>query len=272
MPNLDKYLNNNDDINLLKRFASTGSRNSFDSKLEYLTRIAEPENWLYSETNDDKISVIFYYIVHTFDRLFKQNKILINENEEIAIFNTGLLSPQGDEIIGLFEKSEYYNVDDKSSNYWHFKRFVKENERSFIELGLPLPEIASYFEEYNELYFDPNKEISVNFNHFYEDNYDRLPTELQSLDIDVARPAFQGFLDFTVKKIKRNSRIPVPQFYRDKIMFLIPVKVFGTKTVVIAVEEVGNQYIANTVLTMGMAYNCARLITKPESNWLLIER
>lgn len=54
-------------------------------------------------------------------------------------------------------------------------------------------------------------------------------------------------------------------------MFLIPVKVFGKKNVVIALEKINNTYIANTVLSMGMAYNCARLLNKPESDWLLSE-
>lgn len=266
----NSYLNNKEHLNIMRRFSNLGSNESFNSKLRYLTTIADDEKWYYNLENGKIFSVIFYYVIHTFDRVYSQNKLIINNEKDKCLFNTGLISNQGDEIFGLFEKSTYYDETDPSSNYWHFKKFIKENEREFISLSMKKPKIADYFSDYNELYFDPNIDISLNFDHFYDDNYDRLPTELQTLDKDIARQVFDGFLNHTIKKIKRNNRIPVPQFYREKIMFLIPVKVFGTKNVIIAVEKIGDTYVANTVLTMEMAYNCARLLTKPESNWLLL--
>lgn len=267
---LQKYLNNKEGLNLLKRYSSLGSKETFDKKLFYLTTIADDEKWYYHRRNSESFSVIFYYIIHTFDRVLKQNKIFVNQDETVSVFNTGLMNPQGDEILGVFEKSYNYDEKDPTSNYWHFKTFYAENDRKFINYSLEKPEIATYFSDFNELYFDPNIEISLNFDHFYDDNYERLPEELKTLDKDTARIVFNGFLEYTIKKIKRNNRIPVPQFYREKIMFLIPVEVFGTKTVIIAVERLGERYVANTVLTMNMAYNCARLINRPESNWLLI--
>ena len=267
---LNKYLNNKTELNLLKRFSTLGNTEAFDRKLLFLTTIAEPEKWYYERDEGKTFSVIFYYIIHTFDRVFRQNKIEINADETVCVFNTGLMNSQGDEILGIFEKSFNYDENKPSSNYWHFSTFRTENERKFLQYSIPKPEIATYFEDFNELYFDPNTEITLNFDHFYDDNYTRLPTELKTLDKSTARIVFNGFLEHTIKKIKRNNRIPVPQFYREKIMFLIPVKIFGTKTVVIAVEKMGDRYIANTVLTMEMAYNCARLINKPESNWLLL--
>lgn len=267
-----KYLNNNENTNLLKRFAYTGDSEFFSKKLDYLRSIAEPENW--NQTDNDsgyKNSTLFYYIVHTFDRCYRQTKIVIDENEENAVFNTGLMTPQGDEIYGVFVKSLNYSEEKTNFNYWHFQAFVEEGSRRFMQLNLQKPELATYFNNFNELYFNPDYEIELNFDHIYDDNFHRLPKELTTLDKTTARHVFEGFLNFTRKKIKRNNRIPVPQFYNNKISFLIPVKVFGTKTVVIAVEKINGVYSGNTVLTMGMAYNCARLINKPESEWLLNE-
>lgn len=270
--NLEKYLNANEELNIFKRFANTGSRDSLDKKLRYLTEIAEKENWYQKDKNTEKItSVIFYYVIHTFEQVFKQGKISIDESECKAIANTGLMTPQGDEIYYYFEKSDYYDDTNELSNYWHFKKFLIENDKETIRLELDKPQIATYFEDYNELYFDPSKEIAINFDHIFGDRNERLPEEFNALPIDVARQVFNGFLDFTIKKIKRNNRIPVPQYYKGKIMFLIPVIIFNTNTVIIAVECLGNKYIANTTLTKGMAYNCARLLNKPESNWLLID-
>ncbi len=270
MKNLLKYLNSKDDIPKLKRFANVGTAHDFNKKLDYLRRHAEPEKWDQTDLHSKyKNSTLFYYIIHTFDRVFEQGKIYVDESEENAFFNTGLMDVQGNEFLGQFEKNNLYDGDIEKYNYWHFKGFVKSNQREFIKICNEKPNIATYYTNYNEVYFDPSLPIELNFNHFYDDNLERLPEELSILDRETARMVFTGFLEFTKKKIKRNDRIAVPQFYNGKIMFLIPVVLFKKKTMVIALEKINNVYVANTVLTMGMAYNCARLLNKPESNWLL---
>lgn len=267
---LNKYLNNKEELPKLKRFSVLGSTTDYNRKLNYLIKIAEPEEWNQTDYHSGyENSTIFYYIAHTFDRWFYQNKIYIDADENNAFFNTGLMDIQGNEIYGHFTKNKFHNEEDLESNFWYFKGFIKGNEREFITKCAIKPEIATYYDDYNELYFDPSLPIELNFDHFYDDNIKRLPLELSSLEKDIAKSVFIGFLDYTKKKIRRNDRIPVPQFYNGKITFLIPVIVFGTKTVIVAIEKINNVYIANTVLTFGMAYNCARLLNKPESNWLL---
>ncbi len=267
---LQKYLNGNEKINLLKRFAFLGNRENFDQKLLYLTKIAEPENW-YPNDGKETTPVIFYYVIHTFERLFEQEKIEINQSETSAFANTGLMTPQGEEIYFYFEKSTTYNPEYPSSCYWFLKNFIIENDTIYISQGLSKPQIATYFDNYNELYFDPNLEMVLNFNHIFGDRNERMPDDFKLLPIEEARAIFNGFLHLTQKKIKRNNRIPVPQFYKGKIMFLVPVRISGGKIVVIAVEKFGDTYRANTTLKKNMAYNCARLLTKPESNWLLLD-
>lgn len=270
---LNKFLNENSDINLLKRFAFLGRRESFDGKLNYLVKISEEEDWYQKDHyTEETISIIFYYIVHTFDQLFKQGKIIISEDEDIALANTGLMTSQGDEIYFYFEKSSQYDPHSPTSNYWHLVRFIVENSREFQKLDIDKPELATYFDDYNELYFNPDLEIMVDFDHLFTDNYDRLPNTFKSMPIDTARVVFNGFLELTKKKIRRNNRIPVPQFYRDEIMFLIPVPLIGDEMIVIALEKIADTYRGNTTLTKVMAYNCARLLTKPESNWLLADK
>lgn len=268
---LQKYLNKNSSTNYLRRFAFLGPREVLDRMLLELTEIAEPEQWYFSETNGESMSIIFYFIVHTFDQLYKQNKILVNEDETAAVANTGLLTPQGEQIFFHFEKSNSHVEDSPSSNYWKMKKFITEGSRTFAHLNIDSPEVATYFDDFNQLYFDPSIPISLSFEHIFGERNERLPEDFKIMPIDHARLVFNGFLDHTVKRIQRNNRIPVPQFYRDKIMFLIPVKILANKTVIIAVEKINNQYIGNTTLTKNMAYNCARLLNKPESNWLLVD-
>ena len=44
-----------------------------------------------------------------------------------------------------------------------------------------------------------------------------------------------------------------------------------TPTLALTVTKIGNFYQGHTCLTLDMAYNNARLIAKPESNWLSAE-
>lgn len=268
---LEKYLNNKVDLPLLKRFA-IASGDSFNKKLDYLIKIAEPEEWNQTDVHTKKTnSTVFYYIIHTFDRLFVQNKIYIDELEENAFFNTGLMTSEGNEIFGHLKKSFFYDSANPTSNYWYFKTFLKSNEKEFIIKCKQKPQIATYYNDFNELYFNPDLDIEINYDHIYEDNIDRLPEEIKTIDQDTAKQIFKAALEFTKKKIKRNNRIPVPQYYNSKLMFLIPVRVFVNKTIVVAVEKINRQYIANTILSMGMAYNCARLLNKPEIDWLFLK-
>ncbi|MDR3215163.1 MAG: DUF3825 domain-containing protein [Bacilli bacterium] len=270
MQNLEKYLIENETLPKIKKFANLGGKELFNKKLKYLVNLAEEEKWNQTDihTNEEN-STIFYYILHTFDRCFDQNKIFITEDETNAYFNTGLMTKKGEEIIGKFIRNNFHDPYDVNSNYWFFKEFILDNSRSFMdECNIKL-EIATYFDDFNELYFNPNLDIVINFEHIYKDNYERLPNELQSMEIEIAKYVFEGYLNFTKKKIMRNNRIPVPQFYKNKIMFLIPVRVFDSKTIVIALEKINDTYRGNTILSVGMAYNCARLLYKPESDWLL---
>lgn len=83
-----------------------------------------------------------------------------------------------------------------------------------------------------------------------------------------------GVIEEAKMRIKRNLRLVVPQFYKDEIMYLVPIRIptleGNYETMALAVEKTStNQYRANTIFTKEMAYEKARLLMKPESNWLI---
>ena len=84
------------------------------------------------------------------------------------------------------------------------------------------------------------------------------------------RDAFQT----TIKKIHRNNRLAVPQFYKGQIMYLLPIRIpiddNNDYIMALGIEKVSSgDYRANTIFTLEIAYKLARLVMKPESNWLL---
>ena len=84
----------------------------------------------------------------------------------------------------------------------------------------------------------------------------------------------QSAFETAKKKIQRNNRLVVPQFYNNKFSYLMPIKLPLSNqkfiTMALAVEKMDSgNYRANTIFTTEMAYGKARLVMKPESNWLM---
>ena len=50
-------------------------------------------------------------------------------------------------------------------------------------------------------------------------------------------------------------------------MYLLPINLDGTN-MALAVEKINQRYRANTIFTIEMAYKNARLLMKPEADWL----
>lgn len=75
------------------------------------------------------------------------------------------------------------------------------------------------------------------------------------------------------KKVSANYKLAIPQYYDGKIQLLLPLCLMSDDIpdIAIAVTKKENSYQGHTCLTLDMAYNNARLIAKPESNWLSIQ-
>ena len=77
-----------------------------------------------------------------------------------------------------------------------------------------------------------------------------------------------------IKNVMANYKLAVPHYYQDKIQLMIPLSFDNNEiydvALVLDLLKNGN-YLATTCLTMQMAYMKARLIAKPESNWLVAE-
>lgn len=73
------------------------------------------------------------------------------------------------------------------------------------------------------------------------------------------------------KKVSTNYKLAIPQYYEGKIQLLLPLCLGtdnGKPDLALAVTKLETCYQGHTCLTLDMAYNNARLIAKPESNWL----
>lgn len=220
---------------------------------DQLSQKAYSENWS-NKTYPNK-GILANYIVKTHDKLTSDKKITIGQ--DYALFNTGLFNKYYDQIYAYQSDTEIQFL----TGYELGRIGIKER-----------PERANYFGQPELLLFDWHYPIDVHYTHILDDerNKQRLPKEfLKSANkINI----LNGALDSMKKKVSANYKLAVPQYYEGKIQLLLPLCLMSdTKPdVAIAVTKKDNSYQGHTCLTLDMAYNNARLIAKPESNWLSI--
>ncbi len=83
---------------------------------------------------------------------------------------------------------------------------------------------------------------------------------------------FNGAIDTVKRMLEANYKTAIPQFYKGKMQLLVPICLQAPNVPDLALTcmktDDKSKYLASTCLTLEMAYNNARLIAKPESNWL----
>ena len=231
--------------------------------------MAQPENWDYQYSQSTKnLPVLYNYIHYTFKRLEIEAKISITAAKDKACFNTGLVTENYEDIFAFFTaNSSKQSADDPD---WFFQGFRKESDRDLLSIG-KLPELAHYFDDPSSLLYDTRKEIRKNVDHIIDDNRERFPEPFKSMtDNYQLRIALEGAIDHAIKRIERNYKTAVPQFYQGRIQLLLPLCMTNRTSADLAlvVYEEGNVYLASTCLTLDMAYNNARLLAKPDNEWL----
>ena len=218
-----------------------------------LASIAAPEIWS-NETYPNN-GILANYIVNTYKKLQAERKIIIES--DYALFNTGLFTKYYEPIYAFQTGSDI--------------SFLTDYELG--NKGIPeRPERANYFSKPELLLFDWHFPINVHYPHILEDteNQKRIPKDI--LQSENLINIFDGAINTMKKKVSANYKIAIPQYFDGKIQLLLPLCLQSDNQpdLALVVTKVGDYYQGHTCLTLDMAYNNARLIAKPESNWLSV--
>lgn len=235
-------------------------------RTQELAGLAENEDWDYRHTPQGIPRPILYsYLHYTFARLKEQDKVATSDDGRFACFNTGLVTETQEAIFMFFEK----NRRSDASNPWYFQRFCRKGEW-YLNQFSTLPDIATYFEDPSDLVFDPRLEVRANMEHIANDNRERFPEPFRSMDSYVIQTVLKGALDNATERVKRNYKAAIPQFYQGRMQLLLPLCLAASHTADLAlvVEQFEGFYRASTCLTLDMAYNNARLLARPDRDWL----
>lgn len=234
-----------------------------DTKIQSLADKTD-EDWNGSYGNN---SVLRYYLEQTYNRLIVENKVY--KDTDRLVFNTGLFTKMYEPIYGYSEKNMNYPY--KGNQQWFLKCFCTSYELGKNNVG-DFPQRANYFDNPALLVYNANLPLNVQIEHILsdEDNVKRLPVKLQNNQMAIAM--FSGAVEIMKKKVMANYKLAVPQYYNGIIQLLLPISLESPDVVDLAlvVTNCGNYYQGHTCLSLEMAYSNARLIAKPESNWLKI--
>lgn len=252
--------------------AYLGSKDNLKKKLVYLSAMAQNEQWDYKGTADKQI--LYNYLCYTYDRIKLENKISVLDDQSAMCFNTGLLTEHGADIYAYFVKNN--NTNKKKGQDWYLFGF---KQRSDLEMRAfkNYPDIADYFTSPADFIYDKSMQLSIDYDHIIDDNYDRF-VAVGLTDKYMINGLLENAVKRIVEKVKRNYKLAIPQYYTDKatgnskIQLLLPLFLQSKDIADLAlvVDKGEFSYVGKTILTLEWAYVNSRRIVRPDVDWLRI--
>lgn len=249
----------------------------WDQSLADLAELAEDEDWTYlSEEGDGPYGVLSSYLAFTYKRLAEEHeagreaKFVLASDKPRCCFDTGLLTKHQEEVVAVFKEETMGR-----SQPWFFLGFFRSGDRALNSFPR-MPEMAHYFDEPQELLYDTRLDLVPNVQHIVEQNAERFPVGLRNQPEATLRTLLDGAIRTAERRVRRSYKMAVPHYYFHRgqspghLQLLLPL-VFGDSEVAgmaLSVERHEGRYRAATCLTLGMAYKNARLVARPDRDWL----
>lgn len=244
-------------------------RLAWEETLTALAELAEPEEWTGSNPTGRPLPILDSFLRYTYRRLVMEDKISVTSDGDFAAFNTGLLTPHAEEILAFFSRNQH-----EAAQRWFFVGWVTESSRDVLRHFDELPPMAEYVTAASELVYDWRRDLKLAYDHILDDNIDRFPTDMVEQPLR-ARQALDSAVYLTLRRVRRNHKLVIPQWYpklgEAGAQFLMPLDLTGSgkADLALVVSAVGDRaYRGHTVLTLDMAYTNARLVARPDSDWL----
>ena len=248
------------------------SGETWETPFKRLADMAKPEKWHFKNNafkkNGQDFIILRQYLNYTFLRLQQQEKIAYSEDGNKACLNTGLMTPGEKDIYATFFRNR--NAAELNQPEWVFYTFADSYSEKIKDFN-PLPEVAAYITDSSDLIFDLSYDLEINAEHIVRENKSRLPDIFYGNE-RLAMTAIQGATKFLTEKIRRNYKLAIPHWYHNKIQLLLPLNLLNEDKpdlALVADKDPSRKiYRIKTVLTMDMAYIDARLICRPDIEWL----
>jgi hypothetical protein len=282
---------------------------SYSRLLDALKEKALKERWHFGNSEQEYPIILDRYLHYTFERLQFENKL--KYNDDFAAFDTGLVNNQYNSIYLMFKKRPTLTKQQQwvfwdfavAGEEWAGKEIVRQFN--------PLPQRAKYFDKISDCLYETKDLPQCDFTHILLERIDRLPFEFISdnclddsdllrtdnMTLDEKKAYYNNLskkikdnpkilrnmakrlkdsVELALKRVEWNYKTAIPMYYpKLKAMsLLLPIALVDDETVDVALvteKTSSGAYLGHTILTLEMAYNNARLITRPDSDWLVTD-
>lgn len=252
--------------------------------------------------------ILYSYLVHTFGRLVHQDRVLVNDAGNLASFNTGLVDSRYEPIFASFGLNSHGHPVWRLLGFCTpgegplgqnlIRNFRKLPETAYyfddasellydVHAGTPDLSLTHIITERTSRW--PLDFVKKHLPQGFSGVPHSFPSPGQSADFfcslgeairrdDSTYRDYQGrlrqALDLAVKRIRWNFKTAIPHYYprEKKVQLLLPLCIVADNQVdlALAVEKTeSGRYLGHTVFTLDVAYQHARLICRPDSDWLV---
>lgn len=245
---------------------------TWETPYQKLAEMAKPEEWNFSRPEFRNAvrnyPILVNYLNFTFLRLQELGRWAMSSDGSKACFNTGLQTPDEKDIYATFFFNQEAEARDQPD--WILFGFLDSYSDRLTDFR-PLPGIATYIDDASDLVFDLSYELETNYPHIINENEDRLPPAIRG-NRTLAISAIEGATKFLKEKTIRNYKVAIPQWHAGKIQLLLPLNLTSRDVADLALvadkDKAAKLYRIRTALPMDAAYSNARLITRPDRDWL----
>lgn len=223
------------------------------------------------------------YLNYTFRRLLELetaspgNFFATTTDGQWTAFNTGLQNHHGADLLAVFQKyqprpDEQYP---RPASDWVYKGCSAPNDAKYrSHFGTFVPDIAVYSADGRDFVFDVTYRLERDvFDHLFERAKER--AGLPNLPDEVVRNYLRGAIENLIPKIRRNYKVAIPVYYVEerRMQLLLPFysasgNVDEVSCFLVERDDSLKSYRLKTIFDLDQAYFSARLITRPDRDWL----
>ncbi len=246
-----------------------------------------PESWAFQQDRFkakhqySEVPKLKNYLNYTFVRLVTLEQsnpgeyFFLTADKSWVCFNTGLQNSYGADLLAIFQKYNPRPGSPLTADMrpdWVYKGCHASNDRQYRAIfGTRTPKIVWYSQDSRDYVFDTSYELDREaFDHLFERAKER--AGLPNQPDEVVRNYLRGAIENLIPKIVRNYKWAIPVYYVEekRMQLLLPFHSATGETSAFLVErdDTNRRYKIKTVFDLDQAYFSARLITRPDKDWL----
>jgi hypothetical protein len=277
-----------------------------------LKNMALKERWHYKVQNPSfPYPILSKYLTYTFFRLSKEAG-KIKMTDQYAAFNTGLVNNLYEPIHALFEKNKVHGKQEWYFHEFCISGVGKAGKILASYFNPLPQRAHYFINPAELIYDSNAPEPQLNWNHIILDNVSRLPIEFleenkpaeflfrdtsnmstvdkseyfsqlgraienDSKKFRAIKNRFADSLSLALKRVQWNFKTAIPMYYpqSNRMSLLLPLSLLDDEIIDLALVTEKTQsgsYLGHTILPLDWAYSNARLVTRPDSDWLVAEK